>query len=133
MICRIGGKIHKTTKKYIVEVELNSGLFYEVQTTSDLWSSLDDGTRDYFPCTVIYREESQKMYGFDDQSEKDFFNLLIKTDGIGATMAITMLQEADQSFIVDAIISEDIISLSSLKGIGKKTAEKIIQKLKKKV
>lgn len=133
MICRIEGIVYKTDEEYNIEVHVDSGLFYEVQTTSDLWVDLDEGSLHRFSCIVIYREESQKMYGFDSDREKEFFKLLMKTDGIGASMAITMLQEADQAFIVEAIINKDTNALSSLKGIGKKTAEKIIEKLKNKV
>ena len=79
------------------------------------------------------RENEIGLYGFIDTVEKEVFNLLIGVSGVGPKSAMQMLGVADGKSIVSAIVSEDEKMLSSLPGIGKKTAARLILELKEKV
>ena len=83
---------------------------------------------------VIYREDSQTMYGFVDASDRDFFKLLIdNVTGVGPKMALGILSRLSVSSLEGAIRMGDIGTLSNVQGIGKKMAERLVVELKGKV
>ena len=73
------------------------------------------------------------MFGFVEKSEKEIFKLLISVSGIGASIARTMLSSLDPKQITNAIASGDVATIQSIKGIGSKTAQRVILDLKEKV
>ena len=79
------------------------------------------------------REDDMSLYGFYSQEEKRMFLRLISVSGVGPKMAIGILSAADVTTLATSIISGDTKSLSKVKGIGKKTAERIIVELKENV
>lgn len=79
------------------------------------------------------REDAMCLYGFKDIKEKRLFNDLLLVSGVGPKMAITVLSGLSTDDIIRAILSSDIKTLSSIKGLGKKTAERIILELSKKL
>ncbi len=79
------------------------------------------------------REDTEVLYGFTDTSERDFFVTLIAVSGIGPVLAISILSGLPLVSLRAAIASEDVKRLSSIKGVGKKTAERIIVELRDKV
>jgi len=79
------------------------------------------------------REDAMCLYGFKDKREKLMFNELTLVTGIGPKMAITILSGLPIDEIVKAIVSSDIKTLSSIKGLGKKTAERIVLELNNKL
>ena len=79
------------------------------------------------------REDAMVLYGFKDKQEKALFNELILVSGVGPKMAITILSGLPINDIIAAIMSSDIKLLSSIKGLGKKTAERIILELSAKL
>ena len=79
------------------------------------------------------REDAMCLFGFKDNKEKKLFNDLLLVSGVGPKMAITMLSGLSTDDIIRAILSSDIKTLSSIKGLGKKTAERIILELSKKL
>ncbi len=81
----------------------------------------------------VVREDAHLMYGFADQEERDFFRMLISVNGIGAAIAIMMLSSYLPENLRDAILSENVNLLKGIKGIGAKTAQRIIIELKDKV
>lgn len=85
------------------------------------------------PQTVLtylqVREDAMVLFGFKDKNEKALFNELISVSGVGPKMAITILSGLPINDIIGAIMSNDIKLLSSIKGLGKKTAERIILEL----
>jgi len=89
------------------------------------------------PQTVLtylqVREDAMVLYGFKDQKEKTLFNQLILVSGVGPKMAITILSGLPIDDIIGAILSNDIKLLSSIKGLGKKTAERVILELSAKL
>ena len=84
-------------------------------------------------CYLNVREDEMSLYGFADQVEKDLFLKLINVSGIGCKMAISVLSSGSLSDIVSAIASADVNKLSKIKGVGKKTAERIVVELRDKI
>ena len=81
----------------------------------------------------VVREDAHLLYGFSEQDERDFFRLLISVNGIGAAIAIMMLSSYLPEDLRDAILSENVNLLKGIKGIGAKTAQRVIIELKDKV
>lgn len=80
------------------------------------------------------REQEETLYGFSDSSERDLFRLLMdRVSGIGPKMALAILSGMNASDFKTAVVANDAAALSAIKGLGKKTAERIILELKDKV
>jgi len=83
---------------------------------------------------VVYREDSQTLYGFSSREERDFFRLLVeKVSGIGPKIALGIMSKLSVDTIKNAIAKGDVGLLSKCPGIGKKTAERLVLELKDKV
>ncbi|HEY5078252.1 MAG TPA: Holliday junction branch migration protein RuvA, partial [Opitutaceae bacterium] len=83
---------------------------------------------------VIYREDSQALYGFTTAGERDFFRLMIENvTGIGPKMALSIMSRLSLPLLVGAIRAGDVATLSKCPGIGKKTAERLVVELKTRV
>jgi Holliday junction DNA helicase RuvA len=83
---------------------------------------------------VIYREDSQTLYGFAAAEDRDFFRLMIENvTGIGPKMALSIMSRMSLPLLLGAIRSGDIASLAKCPGIGKKTAERLVVELKGRV
>lgn len=81
---------------------------------------------------MIVREDAQLLYGFSDKSERSIFEKLISVSGVGPASGIMILSTLSPSEIFSAIAGEDVRTLQSVKGIGAKTAQRIIIDLKDK-
>ena len=81
----------------------------------------------------IVREDARLLYGFSDQDERDFFRMLISVNGIGAAIAIMMLSSYLPEDLRDAILNDNVSLLKSIKGVGVKTAQRVIIELKDKM
>lgn len=83
---------------------------------------------------TVYREDSQSLYGFSSEDERDFFQLLIeKVSGVGPKVGISMMSKLELPSLISAIANEDATLLAKTPGIGKKTAERVIIELKDKL
>lgn len=133
MISQIYGKIIKTAENTI-HVETDAGIVFEIicpQYTVDKFSLETSKVRVY---TYLYvREDQMTLFGFYDESELKLFKYLISVSDIGPKKAISILSKESFDTIINAIVTSDIKFLSSIHGIGKKTAEKIIVELKDKL
>ena len=133
MITAIKGVLAESTPLRAV-VDLN-GISYEVHvpvTTAEKLPPVGSAVK--LHTLVIYREDSQTLYGFATQTDRDFFKLLIdNVTGVGPKMAIGILSRLSVSSLESAIRMGDIGTLSNVQGIGKKMAERLVVELKGKV
>ncbi|EDY84417.1 Holliday junction DNA helicase RuvA [Verrucomicrobiia bacterium DG1235] len=83
---------------------------------------------------AVYREDSQSLYGFASEDERNFFQLLIeKVSGVGPKVAIGMMSKLELPSLISAIGNADAVLLAKTPGIGKKTAERVVIELKDKL
>ncbi len=83
---------------------------------------------------VVYREDSQTLYGFSSQDERDFFRTLIgKVSGVGPKVALSIMSKLALPVLKSAILNGDVVLLAKSPGIGKKTAERLVIELKDKI
>ncbi|MEO0144908.1 MAG: Holliday junction branch migration protein RuvA [candidate division WOR-3 bacterium] len=129
MIWALKGKVHKSFgNKLILKV---SDIYFEIIIPFKYSFNKDDEVIIY--TQLIFNENGFNIYGFLTESEKLWFNELIKISGIGPNVAINIISQIDLPEFQEAIIKEDIKHLMRIKGIGKKTAERIIIEMKDKV
>jgi Holliday junction DNA helicase RuvA len=112
-------------------VELN-GLGYEVCVPTTTAEKLPaPGATVRLQTHVVYREDSQTLYGFSTTAERDFFRLLIeKVTGVGPKMALSVMSRLSLPVLQGAIAAGDVATLAKTPGIGKKTAERLVVELK---
>ena len=114
-----------------VHLDVN-GVVYEVFVS--LQTSMVLGSDEVFLHTThIVREDAQLLYGFAEKEEREMFNLLISVSGIGPNTAMIMLSSLIPEEIAAAIQGEDVKTIQSVKGIGAKTAQRVIVDLKDKM
>ena len=130
MIYSLTGKVHKLDENTIV-VDTN-GVSFEVTCSYYTVSSLIDGTEQTIFTYLQVKEDAFCLFGFKDKKEKMLFKDLIEVSGVGPKMAITILSGMSIANLISAIISSDVKSLSSIKGLGKKTAERLVLELNNK-
>ena len=130
MITSIQGTLTSASAVLAV-VELN-GLGYEVSipmTTAERLPAPGGTVR--LHTHVVYREDSQTLYGFTTSEERDFFRLLIeKVTGVGPKMALSVMSRLSLPVLRGAISSGDVATLARCPGIGRKTAERLVIELK---
>ncbi len=110
------------------------GVGFELTVSSNTLSALPmQGASVKILTYMAVREDDVSLYGFSSQEEKDLFNKLITVSGIGPKLAISILSGLSLTDLVLAIIKEDLKLLSKIKGLGKKTAERLCLELKDKL
>ncbi|MBP3581317.1 MAG: Holliday junction branch migration protein RuvA [Clostridia bacterium] len=132
MIYSLTGKVSTLDDNTIV---IDTGnMAFEVICSSYTVFALSGKTEPQTILTYLQvREDAMCLFGFKDNKEKKLFNDLLLVSGVGPKMAITVLSGLSTDDIIRAILSSDIKTLSSIKGLGKKTAERIILELSKKL
>ncbi len=132
MIYKLTGKIIEKQPTHIV-IEV-AGVAYIVSISLSTYSSTKpEGSDDSIFTHMVVREDDISLYGFSTLDEKKLFLLLITVNSIGAKLAIKILGGIGQKELKHAIASSDYALLSSIPGVGKKTAERIVVDLKDKV
>jgi len=106
------------------------GLYVSVQTYSKI---ADLTVAQLFVESVYVRDDNPKEYGFADEEERDLFRKLISVSGVGGASALLMLSSLTASEIAGAINTANVTMLKSIKGIGDKTAQRIVVDLKGKM
>lgn len=131
MIAYLKGKIiDKAENLVVLEV---GGIGYEVNISLNTNLSISNKTECELFTYMQVRDDGIFLFGFSTKQEKELFLKLITVSGVGPKMAITILGGASLTDIITAIVCEDSAMLSKFKGVGKKTAERIILELKEKV
>ncbi len=131
MIAFVRGKfIVKNPAQIIVDV---NGVGYECQVSLHTYSAISGQEGGQLYTYLHLFENGQTLYGFFEQSEKDLFVQLISVSGVGAATARMMLSGMKPDEIIKAIVQSNAKLLESIKGIGKKTGERIILELKDKL
>jgi Holliday junction DNA helicase RuvA len=131
MIDYIRGKITELTPAYLV-VE-NNGTGYFVSISLSTYSKLEGKDEYKILLHEVIREDSHQLFGFAEKEEREIFRLLISVTGVGAGTARMMLSSLTASEIEKAILGSDINTLKGVKGIGLKTAQRIVVDLKDKL
>ncbi|MGB0885355.1 MAG: Holliday junction branch migration protein RuvA [Chitinophagales bacterium] len=136
MFSYIKGKITFKSPTYIW-IDVN-GLGYEVNVSLITFEHIKDLQECRLFIKQVGKIENQNLtgfilYGFFEQSEKELFEKLTSVSGVGSNTAITMLSTYKVSDIINAIVSGDVAFVKSIKGIGPKSAQRIILELKDKV
>lgn len=116
----------------LVLVEVN-GVGYEVQISLNTYSKIQSLDKGMLHTHLLIREDAHILFGFFDLAEKEMFQQLINVSGIGATTARVMLSYLKPDELAKAIIQGDTRTLEGIKGIGKKTAERMVVELRDKL
>jgi Holliday junction DNA helicase RuvA len=131
MIAQLDGRlVEKNPTDIIVDC---GGVGYEVRISLNTFSALGNNEHVVIYTQMIVREDAQLLYGFADKTEREMFNHLISVSGIGPNTAMIMLSSLIPTEISSAIQSEDVKTIQSIKGIGAKTAQRVIVDLKDKM
>ena len=129
MYAFITGVIEEKTENAVILN--NNGMGYEINASAHTINSLPPVGEVGTLFTYLHvREDAFMLFGFSTKQEKEIFLQLITVSGIGAKSAVQILSGASPEGIVNAIITGDVKLISGIKGIGKKTAERIILELK---
>ena len=131
MIAYLKGDFTQKTPAW-VQMEVN-GIGYEIQITLNTYSKLQDLEKGVLHTILIIREDAHLLYGFFELAEKEMFQHLINVSGIGASTARVMLSYLKPEELSAAIVQSDIRALESIKGIGKKSAERLVLELRDKL
>lgn len=131
MITQLNGKlIEKNPTSLVIDC---AGVGYEVKISLNTFGKIGSSESIRVFTQFIVREDAQLLYGFADTAEREMFNLLISVSGIGPNTAMIMLSSLQPGEIAQAIVGEDVRTIQSIKGIGAKTAQRVIVDLKDKM
>ena len=131
MIDQISGKIISINDDYVVLAV--GGLGIKVNITAAFASKLVDEDLITLVTYLNVREDALDLYGFKNESERNLFLMLVSISGIGPKLAVSILSGVELEELKSNIISGDIKSLTSIPGVGAKTAKRIIIELKDKL
>lgn len=110
-----------------------AGVGYLINISLTTYSDLKEGIESKVLVHGIYREDNQLLYGFSGDSERALFRQLIGVSGVGANTGRMMLSSMRPSELTNAIVNEQVSVLKTIKGIGLRTAERIVVDLKDKL
>jgi Holliday junction DNA helicase RuvA len=131
MITHIKGKlIEKNPTSVVIET---NGIGYFINISLHTFSQIPDLEELKLYTHLQVKEDSHTLYGFVTLAERQIFRLLISVSGIGTSTARTMLSSLAPSQVAQAIASADVATVQSVKGIGSKTAQRVIIDLKDKI
>lgn len=131
MIHHLKGQLIEKNPTYVV-IECN-GIGYTVHISLHTFSLIPDSEAVSLYTHLQVKEDSHTLYGFAEKSEREIFRLLISVSGVGTSTARMMLSSLQPREVIEAIASGDVPTIQSVKGIGAKTAQRVILDLKDKV
>ena len=129
MIGRLHGQlVYKQPPGLMIDV---NGVGYELEAPMSTFYQLPEcGQQVTLHTHLVVREDAQTLYGFHDTADRRLFRTLLKVNGVGAKMALTILSGMDSSGFKNCIQLGDTDALVRLPGVGKKTAERLIVELR---
>ena len=130
MITHIHGRLIEKTPTYVV-VDVQ-GIGYKIKISLQTFSSINGETCNLFTHLAI-KEDSHTLFGFFEESERHLFRNLISVSGVGPSTAQVILSTYTTEEVINYITTADVKAIQSIKGIGGKTAQRIIIDLKDKV
>jgi len=131
MIDRLRGKlVEKNATEVVVDC---NGVGYFVNISLHTYAHLPEGEAITLYTHLQVREDAHILYGFIDKMERAVFRMLISVSGIGTNTARTMLSSLHPDQVKQAIATSDVATIQSVKGIGAKTAQRVILDLKDKI
>ncbi|MDC6404734.1 MULTISPECIES: Holliday junction branch migration protein RuvA [Maribacter] len=131
MIHHLKGKLIEKNPTHII-VECN-GVGYFVNISLHTFSKLPDAELVNIYTHLQVKEDSHTLFGFSEKSEREIFRLLLSVSGIGSSTARTMLSSMSPVEIRDAIANGNVPAIQAIKGIGAKTAQRVILDLRDKI
>jgi Holliday junction DNA helicase RuvA len=132
MIHHIKGTIIEKNPAYVI-LETAGGVGYYIHISLNTFSQLKDEQQVTLLTHYVVKEDAQLLYGFHSEDERSLFRLLIGVNGIGPNTACLILSALSVQDVVNAIASQDLRTIQSVKGIGAKTAQRVVMELKDKV
>ena len=131
MITQIRGRLVEKNPTYVV-VDC-AGVGYMLHISLQTFSALSDDENVRLFAHLSVREDAHTLYGFISKTEREVFKLLISVSGVGPSIARTMLSSMSSEEVQNAIATENVTLIQSVKGIGAKTAQRVIVDLKDKI
>ncbi len=131
MIAQIKGRLIEKTPTYVV-IDCN-GVGYQLNISLNTFSKIGNEENCLLFAHYVVREDAHLLYGFKEKSERELFRQLISVSGVGSSTAIMILSSLSPDETKAAIVSGNVNTLKGVKGIGLKTAERIIIDLRDKV
>ena len=126
----IGRLVEKTPTTLVIDC---NGIGYEVHISLHTFSQVKDEEKIKLYTHLQIREDAHTLFGFHSLLERSIFRLLLSVSGIGAATARTMLSSLAPQEIHAAIVNEDLATIKAIKGIGLKTAQRVLIELKDKM
>ena len=131
MISHVQGRLVEKNPTDVV-IDCN-GVGYRLNISLNTYSQLPDSETVKLFSNLIIREDAHTLYGFMTASEREIFRMLITVSGVGPMTARTMLSSLTPEQVIEAIASDDVKTIKSVKGIGIKTAQRVLLDLKDKI
>jgi len=131
MIYHLKGQLIEKNPTHVV-IDCN-GVGYFVHISLHTFSLLKNSEAIHLYTHLQVKEDSHSLYGFMEKSERELFRLLISVSGVGSSTARAMLSSLEPKQIMEAIGSGDAATIQKIKGIGTKTAQRVILDLKDKI
>lgn len=124
----------RTSKGAFLTIETNGiGYLLEITEHDFLQFDIDENNQQKIYVLLTHREDAMSLYGFQNKETRDIFQILLSVSGVGAKMAIALLNEFDACDLISLVIDGDFKELTKAKGVGPKLAQKIILELKDKL
>lgn len=131
MIAYIKGKLTWKDPTYVI-IDVN-GIGYQIKISLNTYSAIKEVEEIKLYTFLHIKEDAHTLYGFHQNSEKNLFLNLISISGIGPSTGLMVLSSLSPDEIQEAIINEDVRTIQNIKGIGAKTAQRLILELKDKL
>ena len=129
MIGSLRGEVLERSLDGTVLVEVG-GVGYDVHVTERTLAELEPGSEVFLYVHHHVTETTESLFGFRARDERITFNHLIKTNGVGPTLAMAVLATHPPAALVDVVANGDVAALTLVSGVGKKTAERLLVELR---